>query len=78
MTTLEKIKLEILDYFLWDGQSIDNLPLYVRRVLNIIEKYAEQEPTDDKCHYCEHDFTPYQGNTGEFTEQEPKESEVNK
>ncbi len=31
----------------------------------------EQEPTDDKCHYCEHNFTPYQGNTGEFTEQEP-------
>jgi len=34
---------------------------------------AEQEPTDDKCHYCEHNFTPYQGNTGEFTEQEPAE-----
>ena len=37
---------------------------------------AEQEPTDDKCHYCEHNFTPYQGNTGDFTEQEPCEDEI--
>ena len=61
MTTLEKIRKEILDYFLWDGQSVDNLPLYVRRVLNIIDKYAEQEPCDDcevgnPCLYCEHEF----------------------
>ena len=27
---------------------------------------------EDKCHYCEHNFTPYKGNTGEF---EPQESE---
>ena len=36
------------------------------------------EPCDDKCHYCEHDFTPYQGNTGEFTEQEPSEDAVSR
>ena len=37
---LEQIKKEILDYFLCDGQDVDSLPLYVRRVLNIIEKYT--------------------------------------
>ena len=30
-----------------------------------------QKSKDDKCYYCEHNFTPYQGNTGEFTKQEP-------
>ena len=38
---IEQMKKEIIDYFLWDGQSVDNLPLYVRRVLNIIEKYTK-------------------------------------
>lgn len=49
-----------LDEFLYDGKSI-------REWIKII---VEQEPTDDKCHYCEHTYTPYKGNTGEF-EQEP-------
>ena len=36
---IEQMKKEILEYFLWDGQDVDSLPLYVRRVLNIIDKY---------------------------------------
>ena len=35
---IEQMKKEILDYFVWDGQDVDSLPLYVRRVLNILEK----------------------------------------
>ena len=37
-----------------------------------IKIIANGTPLDDKCHYCEHNFTPYKGNTGEF---EPQESE---
>ena len=34
--------------------------------------FYEPHESDDKCHYCEHNFAPYKGNTGEF---EPQESE---
>lgn len=40
---IEQMKKEIIEYFLWDGQDVDSLPLYVRRVLNIIEKYTKGE-----------------------------------
>lgn len=46
MTTLEKIKLEITSHFLWDGEIETDLPYAVQKCLEIIDKYADQEPTD--------------------------------
>ena len=35
----------------------------------VCDFYENGTPPDDKCHYCEHNFTPYKGNTGEFEPQ---------
>ena len=51
MTTLEKIRIEILDIFLWEGQTEETLNSSVRKCLEIIDKYAEQEPTDNKLSF---------------------------
>ncbi len=45
MTTLEKIRAEIFDTFLWEGETEENLNDSVRKCLEIIDKYAE--PCDD-------------------------------
>ena len=50
MTTIDKIKAEILNTFLWEGQTEDALNSSVRKCLEIIEKYAKQakgEPNDN-------------------------------
>ena len=47
MTILEKIIAEILDTFLWEGQTEETLNSSVRKCLAIIDKYAKQEPCDD-------------------------------
>lgn len=63
MTTIEKIRAEILNTFLWEGQTEDTLNSSVRKCLEIIDKYAEQEPTipcdlcgfnRDKYYFCEY------------------------
>ena len=43
MTPLEKIRAEILTTFLWDGEDEKNLNTSVRKCLEIIDKYAEEE-----------------------------------
>ncbi len=43
MTTLEKIRAEILDAFLWEGQTEETLNSGVQKCLAIIDKCAEQE-----------------------------------
>ena len=47
MTILEKIIAEILDTFLWEGQTEETLNSSVRKCLAISDKYAKQEPCDD-------------------------------
>ena len=64
MTTLEKIRKEILNTFLWEGETEENLNESVRKCLEIIDKYAEQEPSDDD----------YQTDMDEAWEQMRKES----
>ena len=39
---LEQIRAEILDTFLWENETEENLNDSVRKCLEIIEKYAEQ------------------------------------
>ena len=39
----------------------------------VCDFYENGTPPDDKCHYCEHNFTPYKGNTGEFEPQEMRD-----
>ena len=47
MTTLEKIRKEILNTFLWENETEENLNYIARKCLEIIDKYAEQEPCED-------------------------------
>ena len=44
---LEKIRKEILNTFLWECEEEENLNYSVRKCLEIIKKYEEQEPTDE-------------------------------
>ena len=44
---IEQIRTEILDTFLWEGQTEETLNSSVRKCLAIIDKYAEQEPCDN-------------------------------
>ena len=43
MTTLEKIRAEILNHFLWDGEDEKNLNTAVRKCLEIIDRYVDQQ-----------------------------------
>ena len=44
MTMIEQIRAEILNTFLWENETEENLNDSVRKCLEIIDKYAEQEP----------------------------------
>lgn len=62
------IEIDIPDFQI--GQEVS---IYFKDTMMI--KGTVQEPTDDRCHYCEHNFTPYKGNTGEFEPQERSDKE---
>ncbi len=62
MTILEKIRAEIVDTFLWEGQTEEELNSSVQKCLEIIDKYAEQEPkwipvTYGNCMVCGKELT---------------------
>ena len=69
MTTLEKIKAEIKNTFLWDGQDEKNLNTAVRKCLEIIDKYASEE-CDNDCEHCTYIECPKEPSECQWHEKE--------
>ena len=68
----EKIKTAVIEVIKAHMVGEDkNTKVVLSDVMQSVNEILEQQPCEDKCHYCEHNFTPYKGNTGEFTEQQP-------